>query len=127
SHRAGAVGRPRARGARMVASPPGPPHRGWPEPPAYAATKGALIAFAKSAAKEIAPYRVRFNLIAPGVIDTPQYRAANAGADHERWRASTGVGTPEDVVGPLMFLLSDAATRTASLLSRDFADAAGDP
>ena len=31
------------------------------------------------------------------------------GADDERWRASIGVGTPEDVVGPLLFLLSDAA------------------
>ena len=60
---------------------------------------------------------MRFNLIAPGVIDTPQYRAANQGADHERWKASTGVGTPEDVAGPLLFLLSDAATMTASILS----------
>ena len=59
--------------------------------------------------------------IAPGVIDTPQYRAANAGADHAAWQNSTGVGTPRDVVGPLMFLLSDAATMTASLVSRDFA------
>lgn len=111
----------RRRRGSIVAFSSGLAHQGWPQASAYAATKGALIGFVKSAAKEIAPYRVRFNLIAPGVIDTPQYRAANEGADHERWRASTGVGTPEDVVGPLMFLLSDAATMTASLLSRDFA------
>ena len=55
------------------------------------------------------------------MIDTPQYRAANEGADHARWHTSIGVGTPEDVVGPLLFLLSDAATMTASMLSRDFA------
>jgi 2-hydroxycyclohexanecarboxyl-CoA dehydrogenase len=109
------------RRGNIVAFTSGLAHQGWPEASAYAATKAALIAFAKSAAKEVAPYRVRFNLIAPGVIDTPQYRAANAGADHERWRASVGVGKPEDVVGPLMFLLSDAATMTASILSRDFA------
>jgi 2-hydroxycyclohexanecarboxyl-CoA dehydrogenase len=115
----------RRRGS-IVAFSSGLAHQGWPEASAYAATKGALIAFVKSAAKEVALHRVRFNLIAPGVIDTPQYRAANAGADHERWRASTGVGVPEDVIGPLMFLLSDAATMTASLLSRDFAYAAGD-
>ncbi|MCK9913293.1 SDR family oxidoreductase [Microbacteriaceae bacterium K1510] len=96
------------------------PHQGWPEASAYAATKGALIAFVKSAAKEVAHHRVRFNLIAPGVIDTPQYRAANGGPDDANWRTSTGVGAPEDVVGPLMFLLSDAATMTASLVSRDF-------
>jgi 2-hydroxycyclohexanecarboxyl-CoA dehydrogenase len=115
----------RRRGS-IVAFSSGLAHQGWPEASAYAATKGALIAFVKSVAKEVAQHRVRFNLIAPGVIDTPQYRAANAGADHERWRASTGVGIPEDVIGPLMFLLSDAATMTASLLSRDFAYAASD-
>jgi 3-oxoacyl-[acyl-carrier protein] reductase len=111
----------RRRRGSIVAFTSGLAHQGWPEASAYAATKGALIAFVKSAAKEVANHRVRFNLIAPGVIDTPQYRAANAGADHERWRASTGVGAPEDVIGPLLFLLSDAATMTASLLSRDFA------
>lgn len=110
----------RRRGS-VIAFSSGLAHQGWPQASAYAATKGALIAFVKSAAKEVAQHRVKFNLIAPGVIDTPQYRAANEGADHERWRASTGVGTPEDVVGPLLFLLSDAGTMTASLLSRDLA------
>jgi len=110
----------RRRGS-IVAFTSGLASQGWPEASAYAATKGALISFAKSAAKEVAQHRVRFNLIAPGVIDTPQYRAANQGADHERWKASTGVGTPEDVTGPLLFLLSDAATMTASILSRDLA------
>lgn len=101
-------------------------HQGWPQASAYAASKGALIAFAKSAAKEVAQHRVRFNLISPGVIDTPQYRAANAGADDDSWKDTLGVGGPVDVVGPLMFLLSDAATMTASVLSRDFAYAAQD-
>ena len=110
----------RRRGS-IVAFTSGLASQGWPEASAYAATKGALISFVKSAAKEVAQHRVRFNLIAPGVIDTPQYRAANQGADHERWKASTGVGTPEDVTGPLLFLLSDAATMTASILSRDLA------
>lgn len=110
----------------IVAFSSGLAHQGWPQASAYAATKGALIAFVKSAAKEVAQHRVKFNLIAPGVIDTPQYRAANDGADHERWRASIGVGAPEDVVGPLMFLLSDAATMTASVLSRDLAYPAHD-
>ena len=110
----------RRRGS-IVAFTSGLASQGWPEASAYAASKGALISFVKSAAKEVAQHRVRFNLIAPGVIDTPQYRAANEGADHERWKASTGVGTPDDVAGPLLFLLSDAATMTASILSRDLA------
>jgi 2-hydroxycyclohexanecarboxyl-CoA dehydrogenase len=115
----------RRRGS-IVAFSSGLAHQGWPEASAYAATKGALIAFVKSAAREVAKHRVKVNLIAPGVIDTPQYRAANQGADHERWKASTGVGKPDDVVGPLMFLLSDAASMTASVISRDLAYPARD-
>jgi 3-oxoacyl-[acyl-carrier protein] reductase len=113
----------RRRGS-IIAFTSGLAHQGWPGASAYAASKAALIAFVKSAAKEIGQHRVRFNLVAPGVIDTPQYRNANAGADDARWRASVGVGQPEDVVGPLLFLLSDQATMTASIISRDFAYAA---
>jgi 2-hydroxycyclohexanecarboxyl-CoA dehydrogenase len=116
----------RRRGS-IVAFTSGLAQQGWPGAAAYAASKAALVAFVKSAAKEVAPHRVRFNLIAPGVIDTPQYRAANAGADDARWRSSVGVGHPEDVVGPLLFLLSDAATMTASTLAREFAYGAREP
>lgn len=115
----------RRRGS-IIAFSSGLAHQGWPEASAYAATKGALIAFVKSAAKEVARHRVKVNLIAPGVIDTPQYRAANEGPDHERWKNSIGVGTPDDVVGPLLFLLSDAASMTASVISRDLAYPARD-
>ncbi len=115
----------RRRGS-IVAFTSGLAQQGWPQASSYAASKAALIAFVKSAAKEVAQHRVRFNLIAPGVIDTPQYRAANAGPDDARWRASVGVGTAEDVVGPLLFLLSDAASMTASIISRDFAYSAQD-
>jgi 2-hydroxycyclohexanecarboxyl-CoA dehydrogenase len=114
------------RAGSIIAFTSGLAHQGWPAASAYAASKAALIAFVKSAAKEVAQHRVRFNLIAPGVIDTPQYREANAGADDARWRGSVGVGQPDDVVGPLLFLLSDQATMTASIISRDFAFPAQD-
>jgi 2-hydroxycyclohexanecarboxyl-CoA dehydrogenase len=115
----------RRRGS-IVAFTSGLAHQGWPGASAYAASKAALIAFAKSAAKEIAQHRVRFNLIAPGVIDTLQYRAANAGPDDVHWRGSVGVGQAQDTVGPLMFLLSEEATMTASVISRDLAYPAQD-
>lgn len=111
----------RRRKGSIVAFSSGLAHQGWPKASAYAASKAALIAFVKSVAKEVAKNRVRINLIFPGVIDTPQYRAANEGGDDERWRTTLGVGSPQDVIGPLLFLLSDAATMTASVLSRDFA------
>ena len=86
---------------------------------AYAASKAALVAFAKSLAAEVAEHRVRVNVVAPGVLDTAQFREANAGADREHWRDTVGIGDPEDVVGPLLFLLSDAAAMTGSVLTRE--------
>ena len=86
---------------------------------AYTASKAALVAFAKSLAAEVAEHRVRVNVIAPGVIDTEQFRGANAGADREHWHDTIGIGDPEDVVGPLLFLLSDAAAMTGSVLTRE--------
>lgn len=86
---------------------------------AYAASKGALIAFAKSLAAEVAEDRVRVNVMFPGVIDTPQFREANVGAEREHWRATTGIGEPQDAVGPLLFLLSEAASMSGSTLTRE--------
>jgi len=86
---------------------------------AYAASKAALVAFAKSLAAEVAEHRVRVNVVAPGVIDTEQFRGANTGADREHWRDTIGIGDPEDVVGPLLYLLSDAAAMTGSVLTRE--------
>ncbi|MEV0290436.1 SDR family oxidoreductase [Kribbella sp. NPDC050820] len=92
---------------------------GWAGAAAYASSKAALIAFAKSLAAEVAEHRVRVNIAAPGVIDTEQFRGANAGADREHWQDTIGIGDPEDVVGPLLFLLSDAAAMTGSVLTRE--------
>ncbi|TWD83761.1 NADP-dependent 3-hydroxy acid dehydrogenase YdfG [Kribbella amoyensis] len=92
---------------------------GFPHAAAYASSKAALSAFARTLAAEVAEHRVRVNLIAPGVVDTEQFRSANAGADLDHWRDTTGIGDPADVVGPLLFLLSDAAAMTGSLLTRE--------
>ncbi len=92
---------------------------GFPGAAAYTASKAALIAFAKSLAAEVAEHRVRVNVVSPGVIDTAQFRHANQGGDLEHWRRTTGVGDADDVVGPLLFLLSDAASLTGSQLTRE--------
>jgi NAD(P)-dependent dehydrogenase (short-subunit alcohol dehydrogenase family) len=109
----------RRRGAILVFAS-GLAHMGRAQASAYAASKGALIAYAKSLAAEVAGARVRVNTVFPGVIDTPQFQAANpTGGEREHWERTTGIGTPADVVGPLLFLLSDAATMTGSTLTRD--------
>jgi 3-oxoacyl-[acyl-carrier protein] reductase len=79
----------------------------------YTTSKGAVAAFARTLAREVAPHRVRVNLCRPGIIDTPQFRNSNPGADYSK------LDRPEDPVGGLMFLLSDAAQMTGSMVSRE--------
>ena len=109
-----------ARRGAILAFSSGLANFGRADASAYAATKGALVPWIKSLAAEVAGYRIRANVVFPGVIDTPQFRKANpAGGELEHWKKSTGVGSAEDVVGPLMFLLSDAASMSGSILTRD--------
>lgn len=107
------------RSGSIVVFSSGLAHMGRAEASAYAASKGALLPFVRSLAAEIAVDRVRVNAIWPGVIDTPQFQAANPGAERQHWLDTTGIGEPEDVVGPLLFLLSDAASMSGSTLTRD--------
>jgi 3-oxoacyl-[acyl-carrier protein] reductase len=75
----------------------------------YASAKAAVIGATKAAAKELAPYGIRVNAIAPGFIDTDLTRALTPVLFEER-RASIGmgrVGLPQDVANVVLFLASD--------------------
>lgn len=80
----------------------------------YAATKGAVIAFTKSLAVELAP-RVTVNCVAPGWVDTEMSRepyARDGGAGRRAIEAAIPLGrvaSAEDVAGPIVFLCSDLA------------------
>lgn len=81
---------------------------------AYAAAKGAMIAAAKSLALELAPKKVRVNVISPGVVRTPQSEAFLSGLSPEQRGTierehPLGLGLPEDVAGVAEFLLSEDA------------------
>ena len=80
----------------------------------YAATKAAVIAVTKVAAKKLGPYGINVNAIAPGTIVTQsQYRRkGKKGAEEsfEMIAKSTvlgRVGQPEDVADLALFLVSD--------------------
>lgn len=93
---------------------------GWVGASAYATTKAAIVAFTKSLAHELVSYNVRANVIAPGVTDSPLFTGPNTEEEQEYFRQQKGVGTVEDVVDLLMFLISDAsATLTGSVLDRE--------
>lgn len=93
---------------------------GWEKASAYATTKAGIIAFTKSLARELVPHNVRANVIAPGVTDSPLFTGPNTDEEQEFFRKQRGVGTVEDVVDLLMFLVSDASdTLTGSVLDRE--------
>jgi NAD(P)-dependent dehydrogenase (short-subunit alcohol dehydrogenase family) len=81
--------------------------------PAYSASKGGIVTLTKSLAIAWAKDNIRVNAIAPGWIATPLTEALQK--DEARSRAileRTPMGrwgTPEDLVGPALFLASDAA------------------
>ncbi len=77
----------------------------------YAATRGALIALTKSLAIEYAP-GIAVNCLAPGWVDTEMAAPAYRDGGRERIAATIPLGRiapPEDIAGPIVFLLSDLA------------------
>lgn len=86
---------------------------GAPLSPAYAASKAGVVQLTKSFAVAWAEDGIRVNAIAPGWIETPMTVPARSDAARNRAildRTPLGRwGTPDDIVGPALFLASDAA------------------
>ena len=77
----------------------------------YAAAKMGIIGFTRSLARELAPYRVTVNAVAPGAIRTRAHDRLTP-AVIERIKATTPAGfiaEPEDVAGCVAFLASEDA------------------
>lgn len=88
---------------------------GSPGQSAYSATKGAIMSFTKSAAKELASQGIRVNAVAPGIVKTERfaelYESDGAKIDQRIGRIALGrLGSPEDVANACAFLASDRAS-----------------
>ena len=85
--------------------------RGEARHAAYAASKGALISYTKSLAAELGPRGIRVNCVAPGWVATDMTAATLADpasrAEIERSIPLGRVASPEDIAGPILFLVSD--------------------
>jgi NAD(P)-dependent dehydrogenase (short-subunit alcohol dehydrogenase family) len=89
----------------------------------YGIAKLALNGITQSLARELGPMKIRINAIAPGPTNTeatrsvvPEEFIAHLVRDTPLGR----VGTPEDLVGTCLFLLSDAsAWMTGQILNVD--------
>lgn len=86
---------------------------GGREQSAYSASKAGIVGMTRCLALEWAP-AVRVNAMAPGYMDTPLVRPL--AADPARWNATRDlhamgrIGDPEEIVGPTLFLASDASS-----------------
>ncbi|MEZ4361564.1 MAG: SDR family NAD(P)-dependent oxidoreductase [Kofleriaceae bacterium] len=78
----------------------------------YAASKGALEAFVRAAAVELAPRGIRVNAVAPGVIATAMSaEVIELGGDELRGKiALRRVGQPDEVAHVVAFLAGDQAS-----------------
>jgi 3-oxoacyl-[acyl-carrier protein] reductase len=74
----------------------------------YAASKGAINAFTRALAVELAPRRITVNAVAPGIIESAMSEQIRARAgDEARSRiALRRFGTPEEVGYAVVFLAS---------------------
>ena len=91
----------------------------------YQVSKAGLGQMSRSLGVEWAPYNVRVNSIAPGSVDTPQNQQEEAREPEyfvERLRR-VPMGRraqPEEVVGAILFLASDASSMvTGNLIATD--------
>ena len=84
---------------------------------AYCATKGAIVAWTRALAVELAGQRIRANAVCPGPIDTALLRnefMSHPNPEHARLDEVAAIplsrlGTPQDIAPLVGFLASDAA------------------
>jgi NAD(P)-dependent dehydrogenase (short-subunit alcohol dehydrogenase family) len=94
---------------------------GWSPSPkyfstfAYAAAKSAILGMTRSAAACYAADNIRFNVVAPGLVETPMARRAVDDpkimwfAKHKQPLDGGRMGQPGDLDGAVVYLLSDAS------------------
>jgi 2-hydroxycyclohexanecarboxyl-CoA dehydrogenase len=83
----------------------------------YSGTKGAVIAFTKALAKELAPNKITVNCICPGPTETPRAREIVKESDLAVELSKTldktiplgRIGKPKDIAAAVAFLASDEA------------------
>lgn len=75
----------------------------------YAAAKGALLPLAKSLTRELASRGITANVVAPGLIETPETRALANWDDLVKICPMRRAGTPEEVAALIRFVVSEEA------------------
>lgn len=95
---------------------------GMPRRSAYSAAKSGLIGYTRTWALELGRHGITVNAIAPGPIGTALYHNNNPMTEKEKLALHNRIplrrlGEPEDIAGPISFLLSnDARFMTGQVL-----------
>jgi len=82
----------------------------------YSGAKGAVIAFTKAIAREVARYGIRVNVVAPGLTDTPMLKGMIDEGNEKLVEAIVKatplrrLARPEEVAQAVLFLASDRAS-----------------
>jgi len=86
--------------------------RGFKGMSVYAFTKGGIDAFTRALARELGGANIRVNSIAPGYYDTEMSRGLTGSQKEQILRRTPlgRLGVPDDIVGSVLFLLSDKAS-----------------
>jgi 3-oxoacyl-[acyl-carrier protein] reductase len=82
---------------------------GLPGQTNYAASKAGIIGFTKALAKEVGPYNIRVNAIAPGFIETDMLKTVKRPDEFLKWIPLARFGEPKEVAEAVLFLASDYA------------------
>ena len=101
------------RSGRIISIASGIAHYGAKEFAPYAASKAAIIGFVKALAREVGPDGITVNAICPGAANTAMPRTHRTEEELMARLRSNPLGhvlEPEDFVGPILFLASDAAS-----------------
>jgi len=78
--------------------------------PDYCTSKAAIQALTRSIAQNLAPYGIRANAVAPGIVDSPMHTDHRNAILHYAQKTPMGrLQDVSDVVGTIIFLSSDAA------------------
>ncbi len=80
--------------------------------PNYATSKGGLISFGKTLTRDLAPYGITVNAIAPGQIETDMGRVSDPARMEKVLKATPAgrMGRPEDIAFAALFLASREAS-----------------